>query len=351
MSKTQHTADPFEQEVRYVKGVGPKRAAVLARLGIKTVRDLLLHLPRDHEDRRHPRPIAGLRVGEKAVVSGTIQSVEFRPTRGRMKGILDVAVTDQTGSLSLTWFNANVGWKKSFPLGEAITAYGALSFYSGLQMVAPDYQVGAAEPEKFGRILPVYPLTEGISQGVLCKLMLAGLQLAGTDVPEIFPRAFCREKGFPSITQALHDVHFPRSMQDMEAARRRLCYEELFVFQTALALRRASLQRTQGIAFRVGPNVDRRIRRLFPFSFTSAQDRVIKEVAADMRSPRPMNRLLQGDVGSGKTVVAVYAMLAALAESSQGYQAALMAPTEILAEQHFLTLGSLLEKARIRTAL
>ncbi|MHC5034065.1 MAG: ATP-dependent DNA helicase RecG [Planctomycetota bacterium] len=351
MSKTQRTGNPLEREVRYVKGVGPKRAAVLDRLGIKTVRDLLLHLARDYEDRRYPRPIAGLRVGEKAVISGTIQSVNLRPTRGRMKGILDVVVTDRTGSLSLTWFNANIGWRKSFPIGEAITAYGAVSFYSGLQMVAPDCQVGDAEPEKFGRILPVYPLTEGISQGVLCKLMLAALELAATGMPEILPRTLCHEKHFPDITQALHDVHFPRSMQDMAAARRRLCYEELFVFQTALALRRASLQQTQGIAFRVGPNVDRRIRRLFPFSFTSAQDRVIEEVAADMRSARPMNRLLQGDVGSGKTVVAVYAMLAALAESSRGYQAALMAPTEILAEQHFLTLGSLLEKARIRTAL
>ncbi len=341
------------REVRYVKGVGPKRAALLGNLGIKTVRDLLLHLPRDYEDRRHARPIAGLRVGEKAVVSGTITDVRFRPTRSPVRGILEVEIEDASGCLTLTWFNAGRGWEKSFPPGEVITAYGTVGFYGGLQIAGPDYEVGTrpGESEKFGRILPVYPLTEGISQGVMRNVVLAALEQAADQVPETLPRAICRKRKLPGVARALWHVHFPPTAKEKDAARRRLIYEELFAFQTALALSRARMQTTPGIAFRAGPNVDRRIRRLFPFRLTDAQDRVIEEVAGDMRAARPMNRLLQGDVGCGKTVVAVYAMLAALAESSKHYQVALMAPTEILAEQHYLTLQSLLERARVRTAL
>ncbi len=351
--KGDRTTTALGKDVRYLKGIGPKRAALLANLGISTVRDLLLHLPRDYEDRRHARPIAGLQIGEKAVVSGTITGVRFRPTRNPMKGILEAEVEDDSGSLTLTWFNARRAWESWFRPGETITAYGTLGFFAGLQIVGPDYEVGVRPggSEKFGRILPVYPLTEGISQGVMRNLVFAALEQAADEVPETLPAALCRERQLPDVTRGLWHVHFPPGANERDAARRRFAYDELFAFQTALALSRARTQKTQGIAFRVGPNVDGRIRRLFPFRFTAAQDRVIEEVAGDMRAPRPMNRLLQGDVGCGKTVVAVYAMLAALAESSKHYQAALMAPTEILAEQHYLTLRSLLERARVRTAL
>ncbi len=343
----------LDGDVRYVKGVGPKRAEALARLGVETVRDLLWHLPRDYEDRRHARAIAGLKVDESAVVCGVIREVKLhRPRRGG-RGILHVTIEDDTGYLALVWFNAHRSWQKSFPVGETISAYGTVSFYGGLQMVAPDYVVGKSpeESDKFGRLVPIYPLTEGISQRTMRKITESALSQAAGKVPELFPRPFLRRKSLPGVSRAFWNAHFPASTAEKDAARRRLCYEELFVYQTALALRRAALKRRDGIAFRAGPNVDRRIRRLFPFEFTEAQDRVIEEVLADMRSCSPMNRLLQGDVGCGKTVVAVYAMLAALAESSKRRQVAMMAPTEILAEQHYLTLESLLEKARLRTAL
>ncbi len=351
MDKKRETG--LDSEVRYVKGVGPKRAEALARLGIRTVGDLLMHLPRDYEDRRRHRPIAGLRIGESAVVRGTIEVVEFRPTRRRGVGMLAVGISDETGSLSLVWFNAQPAWQRSFPVGGTVTAYGTVNFYGGLQIVAPDYEVGAepSESDKFGRILPLYPLTEGVTQAVMRSVALAALSQAAGKAEDVFPRAFLSERNLPDVGHALWNVHFPKSIEEKDAARRRLSYEELFVFQTALALRRAAIKANEGVSFRVGPNVDRRIRRLFPFPFTAAQDRVIAEVAADMRSARPMNRLLQGDVGCGKTVVAVYAMLAALAESSKRRQVALMAPTEILAEQHYLTLESLLDRARLRTAL
>jgi len=342
----------LEREVRYLKGVGPKRAALLARLGIRTVGDLLLHLPRDYEDRRYPRPIAGLRAGERAVVRGTVMRVRFRPTRGPTRGILEVDIEDDTGLLTLVWFNAWRSQQRQFSPGGQVTAYGQVSFFNGLRIVAPDWEAGVepADSQKFGRILPVYPLTEGLSQGAMRRIVRAALETVGS-IPDAVPRWLRDKRALPEASQAVRAVHFPRTLPGAEAARRRLAYEELLVFQTALALRRARIRSSSGISFRVGPNVDARIRRLFPFQFTAAQNRVIEQVAADLRAPRPMNRLLQGDVGCGKTVVAVYAMLAALADSSKGYQVALMAPTEILAEQHYLTLRSLLERARVRTAL
>jgi len=343
---------PLDRPVRYLKGVGPKRAALLAALRIHTVRDLLLHLPRDYEDRRTACPIGRLQPGQKAVVSGVITDGRYRPTAGR-RGIVELRLEDGTGRLTLKWFNAGRGWLSNFPLGATLTAYGTVTLYRGLQMVAPDYQVGAPaeQSDRFGGILPVYPLTEGLSQRMMRRIARAALELGAGDVPEPLPGALRRARPLPEAPQAVRDVHFPEDLDAARNARRRMAYEELLLFQIGLAIMRDRMRRAPGISFRVGPNVDRRIRRLFPFEFTPAQDRVIGELVADMRAPRPMNRLLQGDVGCGKTVVAVYAMLAALADARRGYQVALMAPTEILAEQHYLTLSSLLHRARVRTAL
>ena len=354
MSSSEKSPSILDKEVRFLKGVGPRRAELLSRLGLLTVEDVLFHLPRAYEDRREVTGIRDLKAGLRAVISGRIVSTYLRRTRGRRSGaILEVMVADGAGLLPLTWFNAKQGWLKSFPEGAHITAYGEVGGYGGLQMVAPDYEVGEApeQSEKFGRIVPVYPLTEGISQVALRTLTRAALEAGASAVPEILPQRFLTQNNFPSIYEALRQVHFPDSPQAAQRARRHLSYEELFAFQAAFAIRRAHVGQAAGTAFKAGPTVDRRIRRLFPFPFTVAQDRVIAELVSDMRSERPMNRLLQGDVGSGKTVVAVYAMLAALAESSKGYQVALMAPTEVLAEQHYLTLQSLLRKARVRTML
>jgi ATP-dependent DNA helicase RecG len=194
-------------------------------------------------------------------------------------------------------------------------------------------------------------LTEGLTQKHLRGYVQNALEILGDTADEIFPQAFLEERGMPGVSEALREAHFPTSEEARDAARRRLAYEELFVFQTALASLRQRAQQQPGVAFRIGPNVDRRIRKLFTFPFTQAQGRCIEQVREDMRAPRPMNRLLQGDVGCGKTAVAIYAMLAALADSGQGYQAALMAPTEILAEQHYLKLRTMLGNARVRMAL
>jgi len=354
MAPTEQPQGILQREVRYVKGVGPKRAALLDRLGLRTVEDLVFHLPRAHEDRRTPTKIGKLKVGQRAVVSGKIASVEHRRTRGgRARGILEVTVADGSGLLGLVWFNARPGWQSTFPEGKQITVYGLVNMYDGPQMVAPDYELGTTPEgsEKFGGILPLYPLTEGITQPVMRKIVAAALEMGAAHVPDLVPAGLQTRRKLGSVCEALRRVHFPETIEDAKEARRRLAYGELLVFQAAFALHRRHIRDAEGVGFRVGPNVDRRVRRLFPFDLTAAQNRVIEELAADMRAARPMNRLLQGDVGCGKTVVALYAMLSALAESSKGRQAALMAPTEVLAEQHSLTLASLLEKARVRTML
>ncbi len=351
MSK--QTDNPLDEEVRYVKGIGPKRAAMLSNLDIYTVQDMLFHIPRDYQDRRHPTPIRDLEVDEKALIQGEIIDTNLRRSKRGRKTLLEVLVRDDTGSISLTWFHANKHWLKSFPEGETILAYGKIGHYRGPQIIAPDYEVGT-EPQvsdKFGRILPVYSLTEGISQHIMRKIMRSALEKGLAHIPDLIPPQLQSNTTFESTSDALEKVHYPENLEQAENARNHLAYEELLVFQCALAIQRKRVKKQKGVAFRVGPNVDRRIRRLFPFDFTEAQNRVIKDIQSDMRSDLPMNRLLQGDVGCGKTAVAVYAMLAALADSSKRHQVALMAPTSILAEQHYLTLQRLLREADLRMLL
>lgn len=350
---SEHTDNPLDDEVRYVKGIGPKRASLLSKLGIHTVKDLLFHVPREYEDRRNPTQIRELQIDENALICGEIIDTSMRRSRGGRKTILEVLVRDDTGSISLTWFHANKNWTSSFPEGESIVAFGKVSHYRGPQMVAPDYEVGVdpATSDKFGCILPVYPLTEGISQRIMRKLIHAAMDKALAEVPTIAPDHLRASKEFTSTAQALQELHFPSNLKSAEQAKHYLAYEELLVFQCALALQRNRVKEQDGVAFRVGPNVDERIRSLFPFQFTDAQNRAIGDIKSDMRSQKPMNRLLQGDVGCGKTAVAVYSMLSALAESSKGYQVALMAPTAILAEQHYLTLQNLLQKADLQMLL
>ena len=343
----------LDKSVRYLKGVGPKRAETLERLGIKTVRDLLFFLPRSYEDRSHIIPIADLKVGRRATIKAKVlDSSAFISHRGRR--VWTVHVADNSGKLKLIWFQSGHLKEEDFPVGHEMYFTGKLDFYEKgkrLQMVSPqmeDAEAGGIEAIYTTRVLPEYPLTEGVSQGVLRKIVKRALDEC-MDVPkEFIPEALLQSSKLPPINRALMDAHFPPTVEKGREARRRFVYEDFLILELGMALRRRRIKHEPGIAFRITPQIEEHFRRLFPFSLTAAQERVIKEIASDMQKPEPMNRLLQGDVGSGKTAVAMYPLLVAVANK---FQAAIMAPTEILAEQHFRRFNEFLRHGRVRMAL
>lgn len=339
--------------IQYVRGVGPRRAELLERLGLRTVRDLLYFFPRKYHDRRNLVRIADAKPGQQTMVVGDVMKVNLH-RRGRGKGVLSVLVSDDSGQLKAVWFNQNY-LADRFDTGDTVLLWGAVRLYNGLEMVNPGFEHvgmedhgGIALGDEMARLMPVYPLTEGLSQGQLRPILRAALDDYGASAPDVIPPELRARHGFPPIKEALVQAHFPDSVEAKDAVKRRLIYEEFLILELAVALRRRKTRFAEGIAFRTPPEFDRRIRKLFPFQLTPSQDAVLEEIKADMRSPVPMNRLLQGDVGSGKTVVALYAMLLAV---TNHYQAALMAPTEILAEQHHRTIGHMLADSRVRLRL
>ena len=339
----------LDESVQYLKGVGPKRLSVLERMGIHTVRDLLYFLPRDYEDRTQITPIAKLRVSEKATIRARVVSVEkFRSRKGR--AMAEVAVEDDTARLRCVWFNTRYFQEEKFPEGREMYITGRVDYYQGPQMVSPQCELAEGEEAVFGpRILPVYPLTESLNQTAMRRIAKAGVETAADLVDELFPEPLLKERDLPSLPDAIREAHFPESIESAKRARKRLAYDELCVLEFGMALRRKEIREEHsGFGFSITDQIDRRIRRRFPFQLTHAQERVIGEIQEDMRADVAMNRLLQGDVGSGKTVVALYAMLAAVANR---FQAALMAPTEILATQHYQTIQHYLKGSRVRTEL
>ena len=339
----------LDEPVTSVKGVGPAVAERLGRLGIATVRDLLWHFPRFHQDRSALTPIAELAVGEHEAVTGQVREVK-QSYWGRRGGVLTAIIEDGTGRVAALWFGMPYLRQQLKP-GTRLVLWGKVTMGKrGLSVLSPEFEVvHDDEPLHTQRIVPIYPATSGIGQKRFRRIIRAALDAHGAEPPEIFPDRFRQKRRLLPVAEALEQVHFPESMRAADLARRRLTYEEFFVLEAAVALRKRALQEhIEGIAFKIDGRIDQRIRRRFPFRLTTAQERAIAEIAADMVREQPMNRLLQGDVGSGKTVVAAYAMLAAVANK---HQAALMAPTEILAEQHHRTLTALLEGSRVRTML
>jgi ATP-dependent DNA helicase RecG len=340
--------------VQYVRGVGPRREETLERLGIRTVRDLLYCFPRKYHDRQNLVSIADAEPGTQVMICGDVVKVNLH-RKGRGKGVLSVTVRDNTGEVRAVWFNQNY-LAERFDAGDTVLMWGGIREYNGLEIVSPGFEhVGSEEhggialaDEKGSHLIPVYPLTEGLSQGQLRPIIRAALDDFVAQAPEILPESLRKRYKLPAIGDALWHAHFPEKIEEKDEAKRRLIYEEFLVFQLAVALRRHAARSAEGIAFKTSTEFDRRIRKRFPFELTAAQERALAEIVADMRSPAPMNRLLQGDVGCGKTVVALYAMLLAAANK---YQSAIMAPTGILAEQHYRTITGMLEGSKLKVRL
>lgn len=331
---------PLSSPVRYAKGVGARRAELLNRLEIETIEGLLLYFPRRIEDRSQVKRIASLRHGERATIQGRVSAIDtIRPRKGLE--ILKVAVQDISGVAYAVWFNQP--WlKKQFTKGEKVALFGEVERAFGtVQLTNPVWEP-AGENFLTGRLVPVYPATEGLPQGTLLRLIRENLSLYQEEIGELIPEEVRLRLGLLPRTEAFFKIHFPQSLEEFELARRTLAFEELLLFQIGVALERRHVRDRPGRSLKIEDEQLEEFIVALPFRLTPAQRRAISEIRADLATPRPMHRLLQGDVGSGKTVVALIACLIAHAS---GYQAAMMAPTEILAEQHHRVISELVGRA------
>ena len=348
MSSPEKTpAELLATPVQYLKGVGPHRAEILYRLGLSSARHVLFFFPRDYEDLTDRRQIADLEEGTLQTVRGVVEEVELRNTDpGRC--VLGVLIRSGGDYLRAVWFNQPFMADK-FSYGQEVMLSGKPK-QNGLtwEMHHPRVTtLGDDEADPAGEILPVYPLTEGLQQWEIRQIVRGVVDSHTELLDEVFPAPYLEEHDLLPIRRAVPEIHYPSDAESLGRARRRFVYQEFFILQLALAVKRHQQHLSSAPCLEATARIDARIRHLFPFELTAGQERAIGEIAADMARPEPMNRLLQGDVGSGKTVVAVYAMLLAVAH---GYQAVLMAPTEVLARQHALTLDRLLAHSQVRRA-
>jgi ATP-dependent DNA helicase RecG len=335
--------------VQFLKGVGPQRAELLRRLNLKAAKDLLFFFPRDYYDASRVCAISQLQENEPVSVCGVVEEVEVRNT-GPGRSLLGVLIRQDHDYLRALWFNQPY-MRERFARGSRVLLAGTPRFSGGRwEMAHPRVEpLGEDEDPPAGKVLPVYGLTEGIRQTDMRRVVGKAVETYGHLVDEVFPETFLARYDLLPIGDALHEIHAPKDRAGIERARRRFVFQELLVLQLALALRRQQLAlHGHAPSLPATTKIDARIRRLFRFDLTPDQNRAIGEIAADLARTQPMNRLLQGDVGSGKTVVAEYAMLVAVAH---GRQAVLMAPTEVLARQHYQTLTRDLQRSRVRIEL
>ena len=348
-AKTSATPAALDAKLTVLQGVGPRHAETLAKLGMHTLGDMLYYFPRRYDDYSQLKPIKSLWYGEHVTVIGTIQSVTMRPIRGGKATIIEVIISDGTASLRLSFFNQP--WLGNrFKQGDAISVSGKVDQYLGrLVMNGPDWESVEAENLHTNRIVPIYSLTERVAQKWLRGLMKQVVEYWAPNVADALPESVRSSAQVMSLNEALMQIHFPDSQEKIRDARERLAFDEIFYLQMGVLRQKRDWKSVEAKRFPVSDEwLEARLTSL-PFTLTSAQQNAIKDIRADLDSGKPMNRLLQGDVGSGKTVVA--AMAAAMITNS-GAQVAIMAPTSILAEQHYRsftnTLKDLLNLNEIR---
>src|ERR671910_868587 len=344
--------DLRSRPVTELPGVGPRIEAALGDLGIASLADMISHYPSRHEDLSNVKRISELRVGERATVFGTVVSTRpvGKPVRGRAPGF-SAQLYDGTGYIPVTVWGR--GWLLNQLLPDVrVVASGEVQSRYGIQLVAKSIEVvddpGADEGPHAGRFVPVYPVNKGIQARRMRTLIHRALDAAGR-ILDPLPADVLVRHGLPNLHDAIHEVHFPTERTLLAAAMRRLIFHELFLIQAGLAARKARMERTEvGGRHRGDGSLLNPFLKSLSFGLTAAQERVISEVLEDMRLEKPMRRLLQGDVGSGKTVVAVAALLTAVEAGGQG---AIMAPTEVLAEQHYLSISAALSGLPVNVVL
>ena len=356
--------------IQYIRGVGPKKAEALGRIGIRTVEDAVWMLPWRYEDRSQCRSISSLVPGEAAMIEAQVERTALKVTNFKRRKLVEVAVADRTGRLHLIWFN-QAYLAETFHVGQRVMLYGQVKPRNGrwtdLQMENPAFEIltdavdaHRADLTHMGRIVPIYHARETKSRMMLSDRLRAMMKIIvdqyGQDALEPLPLDMLRRRKLLSFGEALRQVHFPRPGADLEElnrgrspAHRRLAFEDFLLLELALGQKREEVKKeARVLTYDLASSLPAQLLSALPFRLTAAQLRVLREIRQDLASRHPMNRLIQGDVGSGKTVVAVLAMLAAV---GSGYQAALMAPTEILAEQHYLTLQRLLKPLDVSCVL
>jgi ATP-dependent DNA helicase RecG len=342
-------------EIQYIKGIGPKRADALNKYGINNFWDLISYFPRRYLDRSRILPLNKLTKDAEFTVIGKIEAAGIR--RGR-KPVFYLVISDGKGILEAVWFNYVSQYKTMFKVGEWISLSGKVTAYRGFQMVHPDYdKLGDGDFENLintGKIIPVYPGNEafkkaGLNSYTFRKIFYNILTSYLQEIPEVLPVSLQAQYNFPDRKESFKNIHSPSTEQSLKQSIKRFKYEEFFFIQLMLALQKQHTHKNEpGFGFERSSKKLEELYKQLPFKMTTAQKRVVKEIRADLKQPHPMNRILQGDVGSGKTLVAMMAMLITI---DNGYQAALMVPTEVLAEQHFLTISKFLKDMGVTVRL
>ena len=334
--------------IRFLRGVGEKRAQAFARLGVFTVEDLLFFFPRRYEDRRTLTPLGDLRPDTFSAVVAEVASLSARPA-GYRSGPFSISLTDGVSCVRAVWFN-NPRLELQLRPGMRLALYGRVEYRGGLQLTNPEFEILEGEgAASVGRIVPVYPLAVPLSQRWTRRLVGAVLESYGGELTDFLPDSLRKRHGMKALPDAVRELHCPEDRDSWLRARNRLAFDELFLLQIGLLLRRRTYAASgHAVPIRPGRKFQALMGPGLPFVPTGAQRRAVAEILGDMNSRTPMNRLLQGDVGSGKTFVASAAILAA---ADSGVQSVFMAPTEILAQQHYFNLKRMFEPQGIETVL
>jgi ATP-dependent DNA helicase RecG len=334
----------LESPVTVISGIGPAMAEKLERLGVKTIRDLLYLFPRRYDDYSNLKPINRLQYGDEVTIMGTVWNAGEKRVRGGAS-IFQAVISDGSGTLQCTWFNPYVA--NQIKRGVQIVVSGKVTEYNGrLTFSSPEFELLDNELLNTARIVPVYPLTEGLSNRMLRKFTRRTVDYWSPRISDDLPDSVRNSAGLMSLPTALVQIHFPDSMPALEAAQRRMAFDELFLLQLGLLKQKRQWRSENGRALEINRALLDKFMQALPYPLTEAQRRVIEDILGDIGTTHPMSRLVQGDVGSGKTVVAAAAMFLA---AQSGAQAAIMAPTEILAEQHFMSLSKLFEKVNAQS--
>lgn len=360
-SQARYVRNRLLTPIQYVKGVGPKLAKLFEKKGILTVEDALYFLPRCYEDRRHLRKISELKAGRKETGFGEILLSGVAFYQNKRKRVFEVVVGDGSGTITLKWFRGNERYLRGrFKKGRHLIFSGEVRWFNYQREIHhPDVEVVEGDIEKdylnFKRIVPIYSETEGLYQRTLRRLMKTILDGYADELSSPIPPEIVERQGLIHFSEAFRRVHFPPEEESIDLlnlqrsdGHRRIIFDEFFFLELGLALKKRGVELETGISFKTDGTLVQKLLNLLSFELTAAQQRVLSEIRWDLGRPHPMNRLIQGDVGSGKTIVALITCLYVI---ECGYQAALMAPTEVLAEQHFLNLHRWLEPLGVKVAL